>query len=283
MITSLLSRHSFLHDTEISFTELNLRKKKWLICCCYNPPKNLINYHLQELAKGIQMYSNNYDDILLMGNFNADISETSFPYFCEHYEVKRIINQSTCYKNPTNPSCIDLFLTNSRSSFQKSTVVKTDLSAFYKLDVTVMKSYSPMRTPNLATYRKYTNFDKDKFLDEMSFNLQKHNLLDIALKAFIRMFKFIFEKHAPLKKKYLRAFKFVTKELSEAIRSKLRKRLLKDRKEESRREYKKQRNVCVYLFKKTEKDYYENIDISNLTDSKKFWKTLKPIFGSKKM
>ena len=80
-----------------------------------------------------------------------------------------------------------------------------------------------------------------------------------------------------LKKKYLRAFKFVTKELSEAImlRSKLRKRLLKDRKEESRREYKKQRNVCVYLFKKTEKDYYENIDISNLTDSKKFWKTMK--------
>ena len=113
-----------------------------------------------------------------------------------------------------------------------------------------MKSYSPMRTPNLATYRKYTNFDKDKFLDEMSFNLPKHNLQDLALKAFIRMFKFIFEKHAPLKKKYLRAFKFVTKELSEAImlRSKLRKRLLKDRKKELRREYKKERNVCVYLF-----------------------------------
>ena len=59
-----------------------------------------------------------------------------------------------------------------------------------------MKSYSPMRTPNLATYRKYTNFDKDKFLDEMSFSLPKHNLQDLALKAFIRMFKFIFEKHA---------------------------------------------------------------------------------------
>ena len=56
---------------------------------------------------------------------------------------------------------------------------------------------------------------------------------------------------------------------------------LKDRTEESRCKYKKQRNVCVYLLRKAKKDYYENIDISSLTDSIKFWKTAKPIFGSK--
>ena len=78
LITRLLSRHSFPHDIEILLIELNLRKKKWLICCCYNPHKNLINYHLQELAKRIQIHSNNYGDILLMGDFNAEVSETSF-------------------------------------------------------------------------------------------------------------------------------------------------------------------------------------------------------------
>ena len=139
--------------------------QKWLICCCYNPHKNLINYHLQELAKGIEIYSENYDDILLMGDFNAEVSETSFSSFCELYEVKSIINQSTSYKNLTNPSCIDLFLTNSPNSFQKSTVVKTGLSDFYKFIVTVRKSYSPKRIPNIVTYRKYNNFDKDKFID----------------------------------------------------------------------------------------------------------------------
>ena len=55
LITRLLSRYSFPHDIEILFIELNLRKKKWLICCCYNPHKNLTNYHLQELAKAIQI------------------------------------------------------------------------------------------------------------------------------------------------------------------------------------------------------------------------------------
>ena len=43
-----------------------------------------------------------------------------------------------------------------------------------------MKSHSPKRTPNIVTYRKYTNFDKDKFIDEISFNLPKHNLQEIC-------------------------------------------------------------------------------------------------------
>lgn len=33
--------------------ELHIGKKKWLFSCGYNPHKNLINYLLQEPAKGI--------------------------------------------------------------------------------------------------------------------------------------------------------------------------------------------------------------------------------------
>ena len=119
-----------------------------------------------------------------MGDFNAEVAETSFSSFCELYEVKSIINQPTCYKNLTNPSCIDLFLTNSPNSFQKSTAVETRLSDFHKLIVTVMKSYSPKRTPNIVTYRKFINFDRGKFIDEISFNLQrKHILQELTLEA----------------------------------------------------------------------------------------------------
>ena len=106
-----------------------------------------------------------------MGDFNEEVSETSFSSFCELYEVKIIIHQSICYKSPTNPSCIDLFLTNSPNSSQKSAVVETGLSDFHKLIITVMKSYSPKPTPNIVTYINYTNFEKNKFIDEISFNL----------------------------------------------------------------------------------------------------------------
>ena len=51
VITRLLPRHSFPHDIEILLIELRLRKKECLICFCYNPHKNLVDYHLQELVK----------------------------------------------------------------------------------------------------------------------------------------------------------------------------------------------------------------------------------------
>ena len=78
------------------------------------------------------------------------------------------------------------------------------------------KSYSPKQTPNIITYREYTHFDKDKFIDEISFNLTKHNLQELTLESFRTMFKTAFEKHASLKKKNIRTnhSKFVTKERS---------------------------------------------------------------------
>ena len=47
-----------------------------------------MNCHLQKLAKGIQIYSNNYDDILLMGYFNAEVTNTSFFSFCKLNSMK---------------------------------------------------------------------------------------------------------------------------------------------------------------------------------------------------
>ena len=137
-----------------------------------------------------------------MSEFNVEVSETIVFFFFLNYEVKSIINQSTCYKTPTNPSPIP----NSSNSLEKSTVVETGLSDFHKFIVTVTKS---KRSP------KYTNFDKEKCIDKISFNSPKHDLQELILEAFISMFKIVFEKQAPLKKKYLRTnhSKFVTKEL----------------------------------------------------------------------
>ena len=81
-------------------------------------------------------------------------------------------------------------------------------------------------------------------------SVYKSTICKNYLSKILNMFKIIKKKHAPLKKKYLTAShsKFDTKELSKAImlRSKLRKRFLKDRTNESRCKYKK-RNICVYL------------------------------------
>ena len=86
------------------------------------------------------LYSSNYESIILVGDFNSEINDNSMNDFCESYNLRSLIRESTCYKNPENPSCIDLFLTNSPNSFQNSGVVETGLSDFHRMIVTVMKT-----------------------------------------------------------------------------------------------------------------------------------------------
>ena len=93
------------------------------------------------------------------------------------------------------------------------------------------------------------------------------------------------DKHAPIKKKYLRAnnANFVTKQLRKAImkRSKLRNDFLKDRNDASQSAYRKQRNLCVTFLRKAKKQYFSNLEPKLITDNKKLWKSVKPLFSDK--
>ena len=64
-------------------------------------------------------------------------------------------------------------------------------------------------------------------------------------------------------------------------RSKLKNDYNKNRSYENWNSYKKQRNFCVKLLRKTKSEYYKNIDIKSLSDNKKFWRTIKPYFSNK--
>ena len=45
--------------------------------------------------------------------------------------------------------------------------------------------------------------------------------------------------------------------------------------------YNKQRNLCVSLIRKEKKNFFHNINLSDISDNKKFWKTVKPFFTEK--
>ena len=46
----LLTEYKLQDNTECLFIEINIRKKKWLFCCSYNPNKNNISKHLHCLS-----------------------------------------------------------------------------------------------------------------------------------------------------------------------------------------------------------------------------------------
>ena len=96
-ITFSVSEFCFSEKTEIFCIELNLRKQKWLIFCCYNPHKHLITDHLLQIKNEIDFCSKFYENTMLIGDFNVEISDPNV--------------EPTCYKNPEKPTCIDFILT----------------------------------------------------------------------------------------------------------------------------------------------------------------------------
>ena len=265
------------------FIEINLRRKKWLLCCTYNPHKNLISNHLTEISKALDIYSSGYDNVMIMGDFNSEPTETSISEFCEIYDLSNLIRTATCFKNPDKPSCIDLILTNRPRSFQNSTVIETGLSDFHKMTITVMKMFYQKQEAKVIQYRDYKNFDNETFRNEILHELTCTNVGDYD--SFDELITRIFNKHAPIKHKYVRANQgpYMNKILNKAVmnRSRTRNSYLSNRTETNRKAYNKQRNYCVGLFRNEKKKFYNSIDIKNITDNRLFWKTVKPFFSEK--
>ena len=53
-----------------------------------------------------------YDNFLVIGDLNLEISEMAVSEFCETYNLPNLVKDRTCYKNPSKLTCIDLILTN---------------------------------------------------------------------------------------------------------------------------------------------------------------------------
>ena len=48
------------------FIELKLRKKKWFLCCSYNPHQRFISNNLIDIGKDLDLLSTNYYNIFLI-------------------------------------------------------------------------------------------------------------------------------------------------------------------------------------------------------------------------
>ena len=192
--------------------------------------------------------------------------------FCESYNLKSIIKQPTCFKNPEKPSCIDLILTNRPKSFQGTCVIETGLSDFHRMTVSVLRNHFRKLPPKVITYRNFSNYDNANFINSLS---------DVLYKVCAE----VLNRHAPQKQKYVRRNNkpFINKTLSQAImqRTKLRDKFLKDPTGHNKISYTKQRNWCVSLLRKEKKGYFANLNEKDIIDNEKFWQTVKPFLSEK--
>ena len=264
------------------FVELNFRRKKWLVCCSYNPQKLNITKHPDVTGKNLDLYSSRYENYLLLGGFNYEPSENAIIEFCKVYRLKNLVEGTKCYKNPEKPSCIDLILTNRPRSFHGCYIIETGLSDIHKMTVTVMKMYFQKQGPRVIHYMDYKSFNAQNFRQDVFANLHEENVNINQLEKFLNVFKKVLDIHAPIVSHKDSQGSFMNKTLQEALmtRSRLSNKFLKNKTQSDKTAYKKQKNYCVSLFRKEKKSFFENLDTKNITDNKFFLENCKA-FSSK--
>ena len=166
-----------------------------------HPNKNTIKSHLENLHEGLALYSSKYEYFIVLGDFNVGMDNSDVTVFCDTYDFKCLIKEPTCYKNPENPSCIDLILTNNPKYFQSSCVVETGLSDFYKMTVTVMETTFKKFQPRIIHYRDYKHLQNDRYKDELTpklSNIDSENK-NTRLNEFLNICMDTLDQYAPCK------------------------------------------------------------------------------------
>ena len=153
------------------------------------------------MSKGLDIYVGQYDNIMLLGDLNVESSDPILNDFCNANNLFSLVKEPTCFKNPYNPSCINLSLTNRPRSFQNAVTIETGISDFHKMLITVMKGFYKKQKPKIIKYRSYNNFDNQVFQRELNSELLKVDLNHADLSEFTEIFLAILDKHALKKTK----------------------------------------------------------------------------------
>ena len=131
-------------------------------------------------------------------------------------------------------------------------------------------------------YRNFKNFNEKNFFEEVKntdFQIFSSDNPNENYELITSVFSNIVEKHAPLKKKFLRRNQapFMTKEFRKVVynRSKSRNKFCKVPTEQNEKLCKKQRNKCASIRKKSIRNYFNKIASGNIVTNRNFWKIIK--------
>ena len=238
--SKMLTKFKLPINIQIIPFELNLRKDRWLFVSIYKPPLQNNQYFVIILSDLLDFSSNEYDNNVVLGDFNLEPSSPSLLSFMDSQNFASLIKNRTCLKG--TGSCIDLIFANRKYSFKNTSSYETGLSEHHHLIYSVMKTTFKCEEPKKLIYR-VPDFQSDLLLITGD---EKNNYLE-----FEKNFVETLNKHAPKKTKIFRGNHkpHINKTLRKAImkRSQLKNKANKTKDPKDISKYKKQRNYVVKL------------------------------------
>ena len=84
-----------------------------------------------------------------------------------------MVKEKTCFKSISNPTCVDLLISNKEKCFKSASTIDTGLSDFHKMVLVVLKKKFERAKPKVISYRDYRHFDGNSFRCDLRFELSK--------------------------------------------------------------------------------------------------------------
>ena len=138
-----------------------------------------------------------------------------------------------------------MFLTNRPKCFQSTLTMETGISDFHKMVITVLKIFYKKEEPKIIHYRNYRTFSANLFKEELNNELLSSDNNNTELVEFTNTVLSILDKHAPIKRIYIRANNsaFMASDLRAAViqRSRLTQNFFKERTNNSKHLYNRQK------------------------------------------
>ena len=155
--------------------------------------------------------------------------------------------------------------------------------------LTILKTNFRKLEPKIVRYRNCNNFSNKLFRENLVIKLSvtETNANGRSFDKFLKLCGEVLNRHGPPKKKYIlgNQSRLMNKTLSKEgmKRARLRNNFLENRIEENpKKKCPKQRDFCVSLLRRTKQKYLNSFHENSITDNRKFWKTLKPLFSNKR-
>ena len=150
------------------------------------------------------------------------------------------------------------------------------------MTLTVIIVFYKKQKTNIVMYRIYKHFSNEAFIFAVKNSIIQttSEWSELEFDRFKAAVDKTIQRHAPIKKWSVRGNQapFINKKTNKEImkRSRLRNKFLNTKSDINSKAYNKQRNLCVGLIRSEKKNSFSNINTSDITDNKTFWKTVKP-------
>ena len=161
----MLAKFKLPNNIQIIPFELNRKKGKWLFIRIYKLPLQNNQYFVNILSDWLDFFSTEYDNKVVLGDFNLEPSSLSMLSFMDSQNFVNLIKNKTCFKGAC--SCIGLILRNRKYSFKNTSSYETGFSDHHHLIYSVMKTTFKCEEPKKSIYRNYSNFPQKDFQGDL--------------------------------------------------------------------------------------------------------------------